>query len=117
VSGEAIIQRRNIWINHQNERSRLGIFSRVSISGGYSRRYFSELSAFCTKCRRQMVNPDDKGILLLSSKVIEGKNGSLKDGSQLCRPLSERRVLWRRVKKRAEILQMATLEPDNRDFG
>ncbi len=112
TSGEVIFKGQNILELEADERSRMGIFLAfqypVSIPGVTLANFLRS----AINARRKAANPDDKGIPILEfRKLLKERMDLLKmDHSFAGRYLNE--GFSGGEKKRAEVLQMATLRPE-----
>jgi len=112
VSGEALFKGANILDLSPDERSRLGIFLAFQYPVAIPGVTLANFLRSALNARRQMVNPDDKGIPIVEfRRLLKTKMDLLKmDHSFAGRYLND--GFSGGEKKRAEILQMATLEPE-----
>ena len=97
TEGEVIFKGQNVLELEPDERSRLGIFLAfqypVSIPGVTVANFLRT----AINARRRANNPEDKGMPIPEfRKLLKEKMAMLKDGSDLCRPLSQRRFFRRR---------------------
>jgi Fe-S cluster assembly ATP-binding protein len=112
TEGEVIFKGQNVLELEPDERSRLGIFLAFQYPVAIPGVTVANFLRTAINARRRAVNPDDKGMPIPEfRKLLKDKMGMLKmDQTFAGRYLNE--GFSGGEKKRAEILQMATLQPE-----
>src|SRR5512141_2090663 len=112
TEGEVLFKGRNILELEPDERSRLGIFLAFQYPVAIPGVTVANFLRTAVNARRRAANPEDKGIPIPEfRKMLKDKMGLLKmDQTFAGRYLNE--GFSGGEKKRAEILQMATLKPE-----
>lgn len=111
TSGEALLDGENVLEMDPDERSRAGIFLAFQYPVAIPGVTVANFLRSAINARRRADNPNDKGISIAEfRKLLKGKMDALKmDNSFAGRYLND--GFSGGEKKRAEILQMATLQP------
>lgn len=111
TSGEVVFDGQNVLELEPDERSRLGIFLAFQYPVAIPGVTVANFLRTAMNARRRAINPDDKGIPIPEfRKMLKSKMEMLKvDSAFAGRYLND--GFSGGEKKRAEILQMATLEP------
>ncbi|MCZ2127365.1 MAG: Fe-S cluster assembly ATPase SufC [Anaerolineales bacterium] len=111
TSGEALLDGENIFDMEPDERSRAGIFLAFQYPVAIPGVTVANFLRSAINARRRAEKPDDKGISIAEfRKLLKGKMDALKmDNAFAGRYLND--GFSGGEKKRAEILQMATLQP------